>query len=197
MPRISYIVSTHNTLDRLPCCLRSLRAQTDQDFEVIIADNSEGRIEQLLIHEIALSIFPKCRYFATQEPECFHSANKVAPLAHGEFLAFPSDDSYYMPVFGEAMYAAAMYTPADFVMCHMVYDDRCGHGRYTAIPQKPERFWCDKTGFIIRKDKFPGFPNVKLSGSREAMSADGEMAELLVAQGVNWKVIPDVLVVHS
>lgn len=193
--KISYIVSAHNDLERLPCCLWSLRAQTDQDFEVIIADNSETPKMRNAIYALATSILPDVRYMATSQPECFHAANAVASEARGEFLCFPSDDSYYMPVFGEEMLKAAF--DADFLMCHMVYDKRCGHGRYTAIPQEPKRFWCDKTGFIIRKEKFTGFPNIKLTGSREEMSADGEMAELLVSQGVSWKVIPDVLVVHS
>jgi len=193
--KISYIVSAHNEPDRLPCCLWSLRAQTDKDFEIIIADNSETMKQRTAIYDIAKSIFPNARYFATGQPECFHAANAVALHAQGEFLCFPSDDSYYMPVFGEQMHLAGR--EADFVMCHMVYDKRCGHGHYTAIPQEPKRFWCDKTGFIIRKDKFPSFPNIKTSGSRWDMSSDGEMAELVVSQGARWKVIPDVLVVHN
>lgn len=195
MPKISYIVSTYNDTESLPCCLWSLRAQTDQDFEVIIADNSETMKMRTAIYDAAKAIFPRVRYVACSQPECFHAANLVAQEARGEFLCFPSDDSYYMPVFGEEMLRAA--SDADFVMCHMVYDGRCGQGGYRSIPQQPKRFWCDKTGFIIRRDKFPGFPNIVVKGNRMEMSADGEMAELLVSQGVSWKVIPDVLCVHN
>lgn len=40
---ISVIVTTYNREDALAAVLRSLRGQTDPDFEVIVADDGSGR----------------------------------------------------------------------------------------------------------------------------------------------------------
>lgn len=195
--KISYIVSVFNSAERLPCLLWSLRAQTEKDFEVIVADNSTD-------DEIAEKNWEATRsiiagdYLRMSYNECYSSAERAAKIAVGDFLCFPSDDSYYVPTFGETMLHHAM--DADLIMCSILYDPRCGHGRYTCCPQKPERAWFDKTGFILRRSKFPGFENKVDHGNRYGIvmdCADGLLAERLVRGDVMWKSIPDVLVVHN
>jgi GT2 family glycosyltransferase len=197
--KISYIVSTFNNPDRIPCLLWSLKAQTDQDFEVIITDNSDAEHRSAVAAACSSVRFKNYMYLATARETCFHSAEIGVQFASGEFVCFPSDDGYIVPTFGETMYRTAIETPADLVMCSLLYDPRCGHGRYTACPQKPERFWFDKTGFILRRDKFQPFPEKRVYEARSApiVCTDGLLAEKLVAEGVSWVSIPDILVVHN
>lgn len=140
------------------------------------------------------------RYEATRMPTCFHSAEYGVSIAEGEFVCFPSDDSYYVPVFGERMLQEADKLRMDLVMCDMLYDPRCGHGRYCCVDQHPRRGWFDKTGFILRRSQFIPFPNKITHAPRiEPIleCADGLFAEELVARGVRWAEIRDVLVVHN
>ena len=203
--RISYIVSAYNNPNYLPCLLHSLKVQTDQSFEVIVTDNSDDPLQQQLIeHEVNnfRFLFGRPWYVRTIGPTCFHSAEEGARFTLGEFLCFPSDDSYYVPTFGETMYKAAIETPADLVLCDMLYDPRSGQGRYAAVEQHPRRNWFDKTGFILRRSLFEGFPN-KVDGYDANRTgavvdcADGMLAESLVARGVSYKELRDVLVVHN
>ena len=194
---ISYIVSAYQRTIFLPCCLWSLRAQTNQNLEVILTDNSSSP----QIEKIAKDIFPDCLYLKTKGPTCFHSAEEGVTYARGEYICLPSDDSYYVPTFGADMLEAARVHASDFIMCDLVYDPRRGHPGYGISPQRPERCWFDKTGFILRRDKFQPFPN-KVADYRprtipNSDCADGLFAEKLVADGVKHFELRSCLVVHN
>ncbi|MEI8277643.1 MAG: glycosyltransferase, partial [Hyphomicrobiales bacterium] len=53
---ISVIVTTYNREDALAASLRSLRGQTDVDFEVIVADDGSGPATAALIETVKSSI---------------------------------------------------------------------------------------------------------------------------------------------
>jgi hypothetical protein len=104
-------------------------------------------------------------------------------------------------VFGEVMYRAAGEANVDFVICDILYDPRRGFPGYGVSEQHPRRGWFDKTGFILRRDKFTLFPDKALHyGFREGPVADcpdGLLAESLVAAGVRFIELRNVLVVHN
>lgn len=200
MPHISYIVSVYETERFLPCVLHSLRVQTDDKFEVIVTDNTKDLEMCGRIRSVVRGFDQRFKYVSTKMETCYHSAERGVELATGEYVCFPSDDSYYVPAFGETMYRQGINSAADLVICGILYDPRCGHGRYTCCPQKPERTWFDKTGFIVRRDKFIEFPNKVPTPHRTLPvtdSADGLWAEQLVAAGTRYCIMPDVLVVHN
>lgn len=190
--QLSYIVSTYNDVTRLPCLLHSLMVQTNAQFEIIVTDNSDDAVAALEIAAICRDVSHKIRYYHCKLASCYDSADFGAQLARGEFVCFPSDDSYYMPTFGELMLAGGYH--ADLVYCDIVYDARNGHGRYAVTDAQPCTGWIDKTQFIVRKSVFPGF---LVNQTEAAPVSDGKLIEELVRRGVSHKKITDVLGVHN
>jgi hypothetical protein len=113
----------------------------------------------------------------------------------GEFLCFPSDDSYYVPSFGEKMLRAATLNGWDLVYCNTLYDlAKIGEGQgYGVLNVEPRRYKIDKTCFIVRRRWFEGFPG-KTEGSCEA---DANLIEQLVVKGISHGKVNEVLVVHN
>jgi glycosyltransferase involved in cell wall biosynthesis len=170
----------------LPIVLHSLAVQTFEDFEVIVTDNSDSQKSN---HRLVYSLDSRFRHVDTQSlglGGCYATANwAVENECQGEFVCFPSDDSYYMPVFAERM----LKPSADLVYCNMVYDARFTGLHYATIDVQPVLNSIDKTGFIVRRSKFQPF-NI-------SEKADGELIELLISQGISHAKIPDVLMVHN
>jgi len=170
----------------LPIVLHSLAVQTFPDFEVIVTDNSSNREAN---SRIVNSFDDRFRHVDTSSLDpggCYAAANwAFEHECAGEFLCFPSDDSYYVPVFAERMLNAG----TDLVYCNMVYDARFNGQCYAPVNVLPIVNSIDKTGFIVRRSKFQPF-NI-------SEKADGELIELLVSQGISHAKIPDVLVVHN
>lgn len=170
----------------LPIVLHSLAVQTFPDFEVIVTDNSSS---QKTNNRIVNSLDERFRHVDTSSLDpggCYAAANwAVEQECKGEFLCFPSDDSYYVPVFAERM----LNSGTDLVYCNMVYDARFNGQCYAPVNVLPMLNSIDKTGFIVRRSKFQPF-NI-------SEKADGELIELLVSQGISHAKIPDVLMVHN
>jgi len=196
-PKISFIVSTYaeNSSDvenKLLCCLYSLANQSLKEIEVIVTDNSSLMITRDSIRQMVYRL--NMQHVNTVMSSCYHSAEYGAGIATGEYLCFPSDDSYYVPTFAETMYKAGKLHNADLVYCDIVYDSRCGQGRYERQHVLPTTGSIDKTGFILKRDKFIGFPTKTEDGR---CNADGEMISILVNSGISHAHIPDVLLVHN
>ncbi len=209
--KVTYIVSAYDRPDMLRCCLASLAVQTDRDFEVIVADNSKTFAEQQQ-NAAVVSAFHDSRFGHRDTDciktvggwDCYWSAEYVAyNWAKGDWLCFPSDDSYYVPVFQERLLTRAKKDNLQLVYCDMV------HGR-SITPEIGSRFdryerWfveprvnhIDKTGFLIKRSSFGGF----VGKNRDAVgpaSCDGLMIEDLVQR---WSIrhgkVDEVLMVHN
>ena len=203
MPRVTYIVSASNRPASLPCCLWSLKVQTDPDFEVIVADNAADEWTQERHACVVSSLCDERirhvnthRHASSPAWDCYWSAEwVVANCARGEWICLPSDDSYYVPVFQETLLKAATEKHWKFVYCDMLYDRRM-HGRYEKLDVQPWRGAIDKTGFLIRRDAWIGFP-LKPTDAPRASTCDGDMAAELVKRGVPHGKVNEVLVVHN
>lgn len=193
---ISYIVSAYNDSSRLPICLRSIALQSHRDHEIIVTDNSDSGLASMAIRAECNLVDPSIRYMRTEMPSCYHSAEIGVAVARGDYLCFPSDDSYYMPLFGQIMSETAETTGADLVYCNMVYGGRGRKGHYSVMNVEPRVRKIDKTGFILRRDCFVPFPEKRDDG--RATHADGSLIEWLVSsQAVTHAKVSDVLVVHN
>jgi hypothetical protein len=164
--------------------------------EIILCDNSTdiaSRDSNVWAAELL-----HCRYVYTGgmgEPIrsiCYHSPSYTEP--EGDWLCFPSDDSYYVPRFAEFMLRAATENHWEFVYCNMVYDPRLHVQHYGVLDQRPVIGGIDKTGFIVTRRAFdavggwPPHPND---------FRDGALAEKLVAAGIAHGKLPDVMVFHN
>ncbi len=178
----------------LPIVLHSLAVQTMPDFEVIITDNSQ---KQWANHKLIARMGKRFRHIDTASLSlggCYHTAEYAATLCRGEFICFPSDDSYYVPVFAELMLAAAERNRWDLVYCNMLYDARFNGQCYAPVNVQPIVNSIDKTGFILRRSWFVAFPGKVKDGP---CKADGELIESLIKRGIRHGKVPDVLMVHN
>lgn len=201
-PKVTYVVSAFNRPDSLPCCLWSLKVQTDPDFEVIVADNAIDPALQQKHQAVVRSLRDfRFRHVNTASQatcpgwDCYWSAEWIVEnVAAGKWICLPSDDSYYVPIFQRALLDAAVRHDWKFVYSDMLYDRRLS-GTYSPLKVFPSPCAIDKTGFLVRRDAWIGFPNKPIA--RPASSCcDGEMAKALADLVPHGKV-PEILCVHN
>lgn len=94
MQLISVIVTTYNWPQALSLCLKSLYAQTDEHFEILIADDGSNP-QNLAQIEAMLSAAPVQVHLAHHADLGFRAAairNKAVALSKGEYLLFVDGD---------------------------------------------------------------------------------------------------------
>ena len=195
---ISYIVSNYHSALSLLCCVTSL-LQQDATEEILIADNSTDP-QQIQFVENMLSLSYKIRRIDTskvcptpteQVAPCYAAANEVAKEAKGEWLCFPSSDSYYVPGFARIMLDTADELGLEFVYADFLYDPRYNTTHYQVVQAYPRYRMFDKTCFIVKRDRFNGFP-LKSNGADDYLLCAG-----LLEAGVKHGKAPGVLLVHN
>ena len=203
MPKVTYIVSAFNRPQHLRGCLASLQVQTDSDMQVLVADNATDPVMAMRNQGVVRDLYDdRFRYICTDQHlaqpawDCYWSAEwMIANHADGEWLCFPSDDSYYMPVFQETCIKAAEANGWGLVFPEMLYDRRI-HGKYAILNTRAEVCGIDKTGFLMRRSVWPG----EWPGKPQQLSAsccDGELVVALVRSGVKWGKVDEILVLHN
>lgn len=192
---LSFIVSAYDRPWLLTCCLASLRSQTHQNIEVIVTDNGDD-VANVAEHRAACAYFG-ATHIRTEGPTCYHSAEVGAVKAKGEYLCFPSDDSYYVPTFAAEMLTMARDNQLDLAYCEMIYNPRGTVNHYHVLGVQPRLNMIDKTGFLVRKDKFHGFPGKPETAA--PCGADGLFVDQMVNSvlGVRHQKHPGILVVHN
>ena len=98
---ISVIVTTYNRLDALQAVLDGFAAQSDRDFELIVADDG-SRDDTLERVEIAAIGYPVPLIHVWQEDRGFRAGaarNRAAERAQGDYLVFVDGDCIPRPDF--------------------------------------------------------------------------------------------------
>lgn len=194
---IGFIVSVYDRPDMLNVCLASLAVQPEP--KIIVCNNSENdgvtaKVREIVSRYGGVHAWTGTAYGAGT---CYESANIVAKdyLRDEQWLCFPSDDSYYVEDFSKIMLQTADTEKADLVYCDCVYrSGKTGNQQwpaYSVLNVSPRMGRIDKTCFIVRRDKFKGFP----AHTREYR--DGALIESLMAEGIRHAKAPGVLVVHQ
>ena len=96
---ISILLATYNWPQALKLCLESLATQTDQDFEIIIADDGSTNETKQLIENIKLN-YPTPMTHLWQEDQGFRKTkilNQAIAAAHGNYLIFLDGDCIVQP----------------------------------------------------------------------------------------------------
>lgn len=162
-PDLTYIVSAFNRPELLPICLHSLATQTHHNAEIIVADNAPAASFAANRHKEIVEALsdPRMRYINTASKkagtDCYEASEWVIKnAAKGMWLAFPCDDCYYVPDFGQRMLTEAYSRNLDMVYCNeLIGPDAAGGGAYHVWDVQPKRI--PKTAFIIRASAFPGW----------------------------------------
>jgi glycosyltransferase involved in cell wall biosynthesis len=195
-PAISYILSTYNRPLILRIVLASLQVQSDSNLEVIVVDNSTDEAIIAKNKAIIDELFndPRFSYINTQMKTCYHSSAYGAEQAIGRYVCFPSDDSYYVPVFQECMLELADRENLGFAYSGILYNGFHRSHVYASYPSRPVVGHIDKTQYIIRRELFDGFA---MKDTERNCSADGYVVADLVQLGIPYAKHEGVLVVHN
>ena len=125
MPLVSICTPTYNRPDFLERAIRSCLAQTFQDFEIIVTDNSTNDSSE---KRIARLNDPRIRYFKNEKNlgPCGNS-NRAVSLVKGKYLKFLMDDDLIKPRCLELMVSALENNPrAGIAMAPMEIIDENG-----------------------------------------------------------------------
>lgn len=98
---ISVIVATYNRPDALDATLRSLSAQSDRDFEVIVADDGSGVSTAAVVNEWShrMSVPVKHAWHADNGFRLAEIRNRAIRIAEGDYCIFLDGDCIARPNF--------------------------------------------------------------------------------------------------
>jgi glycosyltransferase involved in cell wall biosynthesis len=200
-PDISYIVSAYDRPELLPVCLWSIKAQTHQDFEVIVTDNATDKKIAAKHKAIVASMKDaRFKYVRTagkiKVSDCFWSAEyAVKKMARGKWYCFPCDDTYYAPEFAQRMLAAAYAHNWEFVLCGkpVVGPAASGGAGYWIWESPIHR--SIKTAFMVKASRFGSFENKP----HKSMAANADYAFGMQMQkyGVRCGIVNEPMMFHN
>ncbi len=146
MPLVSIVLPTHNRAVLLPSAVESVRAQTLQDWELIIVDDgSSDATPEIIRHFERLD--PRIKGVRNDPNVRLPRAlNRGFSQAGGEFLTWTSDDNLYEPLALETMVKALQDSRAGLVFASMqiVDDDLNPIREWNARPVEEQSVvpWC-------------------------------------------------------
>lgn len=194
-PRISFIVSAYDRPAALKLCLLSLILQTERNWEAIVTDNYQGSTYNELNEGVVFELGDeRIRYLHTGDtaPECYRAAEIASIDARGDFLCFPSDDSYYAPYFAERLLALADHNGFELVFSDLVI---VGPDNAIVLPCMAACCHIDKTNFLLKRSRFTEFPGKSLEQGGRSCS-DGLLIDEVVRQGIGYGKVAQPLCVH-
>lgn len=205
-PDITYIVSAFNRPAMLPVALWSIKGQSHQDFECIVADNADyeptAQSHKRMVEQLSDSRFTYARTAGkTRVSDCYWAAEYIVRTYEcGRWLCFPCDDTYLMPEFGQRMLLQAFKTGAQFVYCeHIIAGPEALGGPGTAYAVWTQRLHrTAKTSFIVKRavfEKVGGFQGKMDRAS--TVNADYFFSTQMAQAGVKIASVSDVMVVHN
>jgi glycosyltransferase involved in cell wall biosynthesis len=126
----SVIVCTYNYARFLPHALRTLQAQTINDFEVLIVDDGSTDNTKEVVSEWS-GLFRNCIYLKKPHSGLADSRNFGVRHASGTHIAFLDADDFWSPIYLESVVRVFDTTPeAELVCCDGLRVDDLGtvHG---------------------------------------------------------------------
>ncbi len=199
---VTYIISAFDRPTMLAVCLWSIKGQSHENFECIVADNADDPAiaaqHARVVRDMRDARFRHVRTFKKiPVSECYWAGEWVAQhLAKGRWLCFPCDDCYYLPEFAKLMLTAAVAEQSKIVMSEFVLmgpEAAGGSGvyqRWKSIPHK-----LIKSAFLIQRSAFPGFKEKPKASMPSA--ADTALGTELVRAGFKFAVCQAMTVVHN
>ena len=197
-PAVSVVIATRNRADVLPRAIRSVLAQTCDDFELVVVDDgSTDRTE-----EVRDSIMdPRVVWIEGPATGVSRARNAGLARARGEWVAFLDDDNEWMPEYLDRQLAAAAASGAEVVCCAAIEVERDGPRRSHDPTLEPDpalaftRGWCPFTSSVVARRSAVldagGFPP-HLSHSED------RFLWLRLALDRRWSYTPDALMLrHS
>jgi len=126
-PTISVITATYNAAALLPRLIESLAAQTDQDFEWVVADggSTDGTLEIL---ENAKSQLKNVIIDSRPDFGIYDALNRAIKLSSGEYYVVMGADDLLFPVAIDQYKKVSCETKIDFVSARVISNDGIERG---------------------------------------------------------------------
>ncbi len=197
--KVTFLVNSYDKPTNLWCSLGSLIQQTDPDWEAVVLLNhpdSGVRLEHKWVVDAMddKRLITADSYKPRLSWDCYWSCEWAVDqgLAKGDWICCASDDGYYVPEFVEEM----TKSDKDLVLCDALMRKHIGNGSRRLVNILPKCGHVDKTTFMVRREKWIGFPN-KNQDMQGPSNADGMAVETMVKLGYSWDKIHLPLVVHN
>jgi glycosyltransferase involved in cell wall biosynthesis len=130
-PFFSVVIPVYNRADLLGDALRSVLAQSEQDFEVVVVDDGSKDDPKAVVDALA---DPRIRFIAQDNRGGGAARNRGIDEARGEFLAFLDSDDIFLPHHLAAMRRLLAGTQDTVGYARMVVDR--GDGRQILKPPR-------------------------------------------------------------
>lgn len=177
-PDLSFlcVADRPDALRQLICCLR---LQTCAAWELLVLDQTPEASCLPPVKEAKALGEDRVFWEAVPRIGDIGQSMKAAytRFARGEFLCFPHDDAYYVPVFVERMLFEARVNNLEFVYCDWLFDKADNTVPYHHMPGVPVFGRIDIGGFIVTKAALLA-DGWKDNGE----GGDGRLAERLAAK---------------
>ena len=133
-PEFSIILAAYNAAETLERCIKSIQAQTLQNFEIVICDDKSGDNTLALARNLAqqegrIKIIEK-----SENSGPAGARNAALDQAAGEWIVIVDSDDSIAPQRLEKMKEAAENNAAEIVFDNLVYHPAGGAGEYPYLP---------------------------------------------------------------
>lgn len=113
-PMVSIVMPVYNAVDYVGNTIRSVLAQTYEDFELIIIDDGSSDGSGRICEEFA-SEDPRIRLCRQENHGICYSRNRAIEMARGKYIAFCDHDDFYEPIYLQILVEAAEQNQAELV----------------------------------------------------------------------------------
>lgn len=150
IPSVSVIVPIYKVEKYIGRCLDSIKAQTFQNYEVIMINDGTPDNSAKIAEEYTVD--PRFRLFHQKNSGVGSVRNRAIGLAQGEYLVFVDSDDSILPDHIENLYKAAYENNADIVCCgYCCCDEEGKHFRTSKIMKHNGIYYAEALyGNIIR-----------------------------------------------
>lgn len=202
-PSISIVLPTHNRAQLLPRAVRSVLAQTDADFELVVIDDGSSDGTQDVLASLAGDA--RIRLLRNETPGGASAArNRAIRSASGEWVAFLDDDDELLPDYVAQLRSHLRTAPAAGLVwtgVERLYHDSTPprsetllwHERWDGVERREHAFllfFALSFGVAARRSALldAGLFDERFSGSE-----DIDLGMRLVAAGTPYAALPEVL----
>lgn len=190
VPDISFCVTAHDRPNGLYLTLLSLSLQKELSYEIIVGVNATHESMMDNLEYVAESFSDNI--LTNETTNCWDHSELIAKSATGRYLCFPSEADYYTPTFGKQLLKMANTDDLDLAFCDCLYDYRHDDS-YLVLFVRPAVCCIDKGGFLIKRNRFNGFPK-----GPNPDHSEGYLVESIVNdKSSKWKKLNEVLWVHN
>lgn len=204
-PLVSVCVPHYNYGRYICQMLDSLKAQTFQDFEVIVIDDGSTDVASVEIFDNLPTEYPAPQYqfFKQENGGIGQARNAAVARAQGTYIVFMDSDNIAKPAMLETFVGAIERCGADVLTCHFdVFNlesspksDYKPDISYMPVGQCLDLAWYDNVmgdaNFIIRRSAFDGIEG--FTEDRDSSWEDLELLVRLAFKGYSQDVIPQSL----